>query len=86
MKLFGYSRFGKAIVPVAGLGTRFLPLSKAVPKELFPLVDKPVLQYIIEVVKGLACITKGRVYATDEIKNFLNDDTHKSREEIETKV
>jgi len=38
----------KAIVPVAGLGTRFLPLSKVLPKELFPLVDKPVLQYIIE--------------------------------------
>jgi len=38
----------KAIVPIAGLGTRFLPLSKVLPKELFPLVDKPVLQYIIE--------------------------------------
>jgi UTP--glucose-1-phosphate uridylyltransferase len=38
----------KAIIPVAGLGTRFLPLSKTVPKELFPLVDKPVLQYIVE--------------------------------------
>lgn len=38
----------KAIIPIAGLGTRFLPLSKEVPKELWPLVDKPVLQYIIE--------------------------------------
>jgi len=38
----------KAIIPVAGLGTRFLPLSKVLPKELFPLVDKPILQYIIE--------------------------------------
>ena len=38
----------KAIIPIAGLGTRFLPLSKVVPKEFFPLVDKPVLQYIIE--------------------------------------
>lgn len=38
----------KAIIPIAGLGTRFLPLSKVVPKELFPLVDKPTLQYIIE--------------------------------------
>ncbi len=38
----------KAVVPIAGLGTRFLPLSKVLPKELFPLVDKPVLQYIIE--------------------------------------
>jgi len=41
----------KIIIPVAGLGTRFLPLSKIVPKEFFPLVDKPVIQYIIEEVK-----------------------------------
>lgn len=38
----------KAIIPIAGLGTRFLPLSKVVPKELWPLVDKPVIQYIVE--------------------------------------
>ncbi len=41
----------KAIIPVAGLGTRFLPLSRAVPKDFFPLVDKPIIQYIIEEVK-----------------------------------
>jgi len=38
----------KAIIPIAGLGTRFLPLSKVFPKELWPLVDKPVIQYIVE--------------------------------------
>lgn len=38
----------KAIIPIAGLGTRFLPLSKQIPKEMWPLVDKPVLQYIVE--------------------------------------
>lgn len=38
----------KAIIPIAGLGTRFLPLSKIFPKELWPLVDIPTLQYIIE--------------------------------------
>ena len=37
-----------AIIPVAGLGTRFLPATKAVPKELLPIVDKPTLQYILE--------------------------------------
>ncbi len=37
----------KAIIPVGGLGTRFLPLSKVVPKELWPLVDEPVIQQII---------------------------------------
>jgi UTP--glucose-1-phosphate uridylyltransferase len=42
----------KAIIPIAGLGTRFLPLSKVVPKELWPLVDKPVIQYIIEEAKA----------------------------------
>jgi len=38
----------KAIIPIAGLGTRFLPLSKVIPKEFFPLVEKPMIQYIIE--------------------------------------
>lgn len=38
----------KAVIPVAGLGTRFLPATKAVPKELLPIVDKPAIQYIVE--------------------------------------
>ena len=42
----------KAVIPIAGLGTRFLPLSKASPKELLPLVDKPEIQYIIEEIKN----------------------------------
>src|SRR3989344_398156 len=42
----------KAIIPIAGLGTRLLPLSLAVSKEFFPLVDKPIIQYIIEEVKA----------------------------------
>lgn len=46
------SQIKKAIIPIAGLGTRFLPLSKVLPKELFPLVDKPVIQYIIEEAKA----------------------------------
>jgi UTP--glucose-1-phosphate uridylyltransferase len=41
-------RVRKAVIPAAGLGTRFLPASKAVPKEMLPVVDKPVIQYIIE--------------------------------------
>ncbi len=41
----------KAIIPIAGMGTRFLPLSLAISKEFFPLVDKPIVQYIIEEVK-----------------------------------
>jgi UTP--glucose-1-phosphate uridylyltransferase len=41
-------RVRKAVIPVAGLGTRFLPATKAVPKEMLPIVDKPTLQYIVE--------------------------------------
>lgn len=38
----------KAVIPAAGLGTRFLPATKAQPKEMLPLVDKPAIQYIVE--------------------------------------
>jgi UTP--glucose-1-phosphate uridylyltransferase len=42
------NRIKKAIIPAAGYGTRFLPVTKAVPKELLPIVDKPMIQYIVE--------------------------------------
>ncbi|MGC5327269.1 UTP--glucose-1-phosphate uridylyltransferase GalU [Brevibacillus sp. SYSU BS000544] len=42
------SRVRKAIIPAAGLGTRFLPCTKAMPKEMLPIVDKPTIQYIVE--------------------------------------
>lgn len=38
----------KAVIPAAGYGTRFLPVTKAIPKEMIPIVDKPVIQYIVE--------------------------------------
>ena len=38
----------KAVIPAAGLGTRFLPATKAIPKEMLPLVDKPAIQYVVE--------------------------------------
>ncbi len=38
----------KAVIPAAGLGTRFLPFSKAVPKEMLPVIDRPVIQYVVE--------------------------------------
>ena len=54
--LFTYNKRGmsvmkpvkKAIIPAAGLGTRFLPVTKAMPKEMLPIVDKPTIQYIVE--------------------------------------
>ncbi|RJE47501.1 MULTISPECIES: UTP--glucose-1-phosphate uridylyltransferase GalU [unclassified Dehalobacter] len=41
-------RVTKAVIPAAGLGTRFLPVTKALPKEMFPICNKPIIQYIIE--------------------------------------
>ena len=38
----------KAVIPVAGLGTRMLPATKAIPKELLPIYDKPLIQYVVE--------------------------------------
>ena len=38
----------KAVIPAAGFGTRFLPQTKAMPKEMLPIVDKPVIQYVVE--------------------------------------
>ncbi|HVF03807.1 MAG TPA: UTP--glucose-1-phosphate uridylyltransferase GalU [Frankiaceae bacterium] len=42
------SRITKAVIPAAGLGTRFLPATKAAPKEMLPVVDKPAIQYVVE--------------------------------------
>src|SRR3989338_2627076 len=42
------SKIRKVVIPVAGLGTRFLPATKAQPKEMLPIVDKPIIQYIVE--------------------------------------
>ncbi len=48
MSISGALPARKAVIPVAGMGTRFLPATKAVPKELLPVVDRPALQYIVE--------------------------------------
>ena len=42
----------KAVIPAAGLGTRFLPVTKAIPKEMLPLVDKPAIEYVVEEAVG----------------------------------
>ena len=71
----------KAVIPAAGLGTRFLPATKAIPKEMLPIVDIPTVQYIVEeaVQSGIEEIliitnsnklrtyTKSRYYKDDEI-------------------
>jgi UTP--glucose-1-phosphate uridylyltransferase len=67
----GATRVGKAVVTVAGLGTRFLPATKATPKELLPVVDKPAIQYVVEeaVAAGLTDI----LFVTGRTKRALED-------------
>jgi len=61
----------KAVFPVAGLGTRFLPATKAVPKELLPVVDKPLIQYAVEEaceagIESIILVTRGDKQAISE--------------------
>jgi UTP--glucose-1-phosphate uridylyltransferase len=65
------SKVRKAVFPAAGLGTRFLPATKAQPKEMLPLVDKPVIQYVIEeaVASGIDQI----IIVTGRGKNAIED-------------
>ena len=49
------ARVRKAVIPAAGLGTRFLPASKAQPKEMLPVVDKPAIQYVVEEAVRVGC-------------------------------
>ncbi|NWQ41093.1 UTP--glucose-1-phosphate uridylyltransferase GalU [Bacillus sp. EB106-08-02-XG196] len=70
-------RVRKAIIPAAGLGTRFLPATKAMPKEMLPIVDKPTIQYIIEeaVASGIEDIIivtgKGKRAIEDHFDNAM---------------
>lgn len=61
----------KAILPIAGLATRFLPLSKAVPKELFPVAQKPMVQYAIEELKASG--VKEIIFVTSSQKKLVAD-------------
>lgn len=68
----------KAVFPVAGLGTRFLPATKASPKEMLPIVDKPLIQYAVEeaVEAGITEL----VFVTSSTKRALEDHFDKSYE------
>lgn len=61
----------KAVIPAAGLGTRFLPATKAMPKEMLPIVDKPIIQYVVEeaVASGITDI----IIITSANKRSLED-------------
>jgi UTP--glucose-1-phosphate uridylyltransferase len=64
-------RIRKAVLPVAGLGTRVLPATKVVPKELLPLVDKPTLQYIVE--EAVAAGAEEIIFVTSRSKRGIED-------------
>ena len=66
----------KVIIPVAGLGTRVLPASKAIPKEMMPVVDKPVIQYVVE--EAVAAGIKDIILVTRSGKSAIEDhfDSH----------
>lgn len=61
----------KVIIPVAGYGTRFLPATKAMPKEMLPIVDKPVIQYIVE--EAVASGIKDVILVTSHTKRPVED-------------
>jgi UTP--glucose-1-phosphate uridylyltransferase len=65
------SRIRKAVFPAAGLGTRFLPATKAQPKEMLPLVDKPIIQYGVE--EALASGVDNVLLVTGRGKNAIED-------------
>jgi len=76
----------KAVFPVAGLGSRFLPATKAVPKEMLPIVDKPLMQYAVEEAASAGIDTM--IFITGRTKNAITDHFDKAYEletELETR-
>ena len=61
----------KAVFPVAGLGTRFLPATKATPKEMLPIIDKPLIQYAVE--EAVAAGIKELIFITSSTKRAIED-------------
>ena len=68
----------KAVFPVAGLGTRFLPVTKASPKEMLPVVDKPLIQYAVE--EAIAAGIKDMIFVTGRGKRAIEDHFDKAYE------
>ncbi|MCX7084813.1 MAG: UTP--glucose-1-phosphate uridylyltransferase GalU [Methylococcales bacterium] len=76
----------KAVFPVAGLGTRFLPATKAIAKEMLPVVDKPLIQYAVE--EAVAAGIDTMIFITSRSKNVIIDHFDKAHElesELEAK-
>ena len=73
----------KAVFPVAGLGTRFLPATKASPKEMLPVVDKPLIQYAVE--EAISAGIQELIFITGRTKNSIMDHFDKAYE-LETEL
>lgn len=65
------NKIEKAVIPVAGLGTRMLPATKAIPKEMLPVVDKPLIQYVV--TEAIAAGIKQIVLVTHSSKNSIEN-------------
>ncbi len=65
------SKIRKAVIPAAGYGTRFLPVTKSIPKEMLPLIDKPIIQYIVE--EAVASGIEDIVIVTSSAKSAVED-------------
>lgn len=72
------SKIRKAVFPVAGLGTRFLPATKANPKEMLPVVDKPLIQYAVE--EAVAAGIEEMIFVTSSSKRAIEDHFDKNYE------
>jgi UTP--glucose-1-phosphate uridylyltransferase len=72
------SRISKAVFPVAGMGTRFLPATKASPKEMMPVVDKPLIQYAVE--EAVAAGITEMIFVTGRGKRAIEDHFDKAIE------
>lgn len=64
-------RIRKAVFPVAGLGTRFLPATKTVPKEMLPIIDRPLIQYAVDEAIEAGCDTL--IFVTNRYKHAISD-------------
>jgi len=73
----------KCVIPAAGMGTRFLPATKALPKEMFPIVDKPVMQYLVEEAITAGCTDI--IIITGRSKRAI-EDHFDSNPELETRL
>ena len=78
-----HPKIRKAVFPVAGMGTRFLPATKASPKELLPIVDKPLIQYAVEEAVAAGCTEI--VFVTGRSKRSIEDHFDKAYE-LETEL